>query len=76
MSDLVGNPEDRFSHVATEVSWFYLIYCLGGKQQMYHRVDKQADLCFCCLHNKMSRVVRKPTMWFSNRSDKNRAVQA
>ena len=36
--------------------------------------DEPLDKVGCCYH--LSRLVGKPTMWFPNRSDTNRPVQA
>ena len=64
MSDLVGNPEDRFSRVAAQL-------VLGSN---YDTISNEIDQIMSRLH--LSRLVGNPTMWFPNRSDTNRPVQA
>ena len=66
MSDLVGNPEDRFSRVEAQLRNIHLIFCC---------ITERAFLWKCYLDG-MSRLVGKPTMWFPNRSDTNQAVQS
>ena len=62
MSDLVGNPEDRFSHNEAH---------LGSKQQRFLSgcAVVQADLLLCCLHmtkNVLSHGVANKQSTFQN----------
>ena len=60
MSDLVGNPEDRFSHVAAHMSIYHLLYILS----IYREIDNDA-YCVCthefslCTHKKFRHVRTK-----------------
>ena len=67
MSDLVGNPEDRFSHKEA-----HTIKTMNNKgaDQTAHR--HKAGLL---MMSQMSRVMRKPTFWCPTWSDTNLAVQ-
>ena len=82
MSDLVRNPEDRFlrdtihminmqpdTKYSNFVSDELLLPYLAGKSQ------RQSGT-YHSWHLYLSHLVGKPTMWFPNRSDTNRAVQA
>ena len=65
MSDLVGNPEDRFSRVAAQMRPYSAVDC---SIKYNHHIKEHMGI--------MSRDVRKPTKLFPNRSDETRAVQA
>ena len=67
MSDLVGNPRDRFSSRHSYINGYVGLSLLTAKRN-----------CWFC-HGQayyLSRLVGKPTMWFPTRSDTNRAVQS
>ena len=96
MSDLVGNPEDRFSRVAAQMKllsnervWYILsnqsvCYILSNQSVCYNLSNQSV---WYILSNQFysqnlysfttfEPLVKKPTMWFPNRSDANWAVQA
>ena len=68
MSHLVGNPEDRVSRVAA--------LFIPGMNTGMMIVDVKNWYKFRKFCEEMSHLVGKPTMWFLNRSDTNRTVQA
>ena len=86
MSDLVGNPEDRFSCVAAH---YYSNDCYSIHSYDLSLpcntivVDEKDNIQTVnpfmknelAHHYHLSRLVGKPTMWFPNRSDTDRSVQ-
>ena len=59
MSDLVGKPEDRFSHSEAQLAYNASFKRLGPQEKMVY----------------LSRVARKSVFGISKQADANRAVQ-
>ena len=78
MSDLVGNPEDRFSRVAAHFGSCYFDSCQTIKTyvHMYPHKDESDSLMSTSESLQMSCVMEKPTMWFLNRYIHRRKLEA
>ena len=73
MSDLVGNPEDRFFRITAQYSLSCIKVMGNPNTGLVHDASYLGQQI---TSTYLSRLVGKQTMWFPNRSNTNRPVQA